>query len=67
MSISKRSIPYMNFYMDWCTTNLKSFTYNHYDEFNEFLEHEYDLIWNGVNDIAFHDLKDETAFLLKWS
>ena len=67
MAVGKRSIAFMNCYMAWCTTNLKSFTYDHYPEFNEFLEHEYDLIWNGVNDITFSDPKDKTAFLLKWS
>lgn len=67
MAISKRSVPFMNCYMNWCTNNLKTFSYDHFEEFNEWLDSTYKLLWNGVADITFNDPKDETAFLLKWS
>lgn len=67
MAINKRSIPFINCYMSWCTSKLKSFTYDNYSEFNEYLDKEYDLLWNSYDDISFRDPATETAFLLKWS
>ena len=67
MAVGKRSIAFMNCYMAWCTTNLKSFSYDHLAEFHEWLENTHDILWNGVYDISFHDPRDETALLLKWS
>lgn len=64
--ISKQSRAFMNCYMDWAVTNHRSASYDHYDEFNQWLEQEY-LIFNGPGSITFYQPKQETAFLLKWS